>query len=354
MKTTVGRVTIKTLAAELGLSVCTIHKALTGRPRISDETRRRVQKAAARLGYQPNRLARTLVRPVLSLGVVRPDAWPSHMELLVRGVRERLSELRDHRVTGDFRRVSGFRNGAAFIREIERLTAAGAAGCIVILGDYPTSLRRRIWTALDAARIPFVLLGEVPERMGSLTRISHDCDRCGRMAADLLGGMVGSAPVAIFVGRREVPDHRDKIAGFTEECRRQGLPLSGVGEAFDDPARAFPAAARLFKEHPETGGLYIGTENADGILRYLREHKLAGRVRVVATGNSPAVLNGIERGLIRASLYQNQPEQGRRAVDALFRFLETGDRPPQRIQVEPTVLLRSNADLWPRAGGDDS
>ena len=68
------RISIKKLAQEIGLSVCTINKALNNKPRINPETRALVIKSAARFGYRPNTLARALARPMLTIGFVYPDA----------------------------------------------------------------------------------------------------------------------------------------------------------------------------------------------------------------------------------------------------------------------------------------
>lgn len=53
--------TIKELALELGLSPSTVSRALAGNSRISSETRERIQEAARRAAYVPNRAARALV-----------------------------------------------------------------------------------------------------------------------------------------------------------------------------------------------------------------------------------------------------------------------------------------------------
>ncbi|MEO6012119.1 MAG: substrate-binding domain-containing protein [Devosia sp.] len=54
-------VTIKDLAAELGLSITTISRALNGYSDVGEKTRRRVVDGAAKLGYRPNRNAQRLV-----------------------------------------------------------------------------------------------------------------------------------------------------------------------------------------------------------------------------------------------------------------------------------------------------
>jgi LacI family transcriptional regulator len=55
-----GRVTINEVAALAGVSVGTASKALNGRGSLRDETRRRVQEVAERLGFQVDAVARSL------------------------------------------------------------------------------------------------------------------------------------------------------------------------------------------------------------------------------------------------------------------------------------------------------
>lgn len=54
-------VTIKDLAAELGLSITTISRALNGYSDVGEKTRKRVAEAAQQMGYRPNRNAQRLV-----------------------------------------------------------------------------------------------------------------------------------------------------------------------------------------------------------------------------------------------------------------------------------------------------
>ena len=130
---------------------------------------------------------------------------------------------------------------------------------------------------------------------------------------------------------------------MTAEATRRGFAAPLVVETFDDPGVAGAAAGRLLKAHSEIGGIYVATENIQSILASVQAQGLAGQLKIVATGISEAVGQGLEAGLIHASLYQNERLQGRRAVDALFTYLETGRRPTPEILVPPAVVLRANA-----------
>src|ERR1700739_4727164 len=51
---------IREVAEEAGVSITTVSHALNGKGRLNEETRRRVQEVAKRLGYRPNAIARNL------------------------------------------------------------------------------------------------------------------------------------------------------------------------------------------------------------------------------------------------------------------------------------------------------
>lgn len=57
-----ARATISEVAAEAGVAISTASKALNGTGAISPETVKRIEEAARRLGYRPNRAAQLLAR----------------------------------------------------------------------------------------------------------------------------------------------------------------------------------------------------------------------------------------------------------------------------------------------------
>jgi LacI family transcriptional regulator len=77
-----GLATIKQVAEEAGVSSQTVSRVINNRPDVSPETRERVQQVIARLGYQPNAIARSLIRRrSYTLGVVASGLeyfGPSH------------------------------------------------------------------------------------------------------------------------------------------------------------------------------------------------------------------------------------------------------------------------------------
>jgi ABC-type sugar transport system substrate-binding protein len=282
--------------------------------------------------------------------VVSPNAWPAHYRLLLDGVRNRLDELSDYRLDARFEEVSDMRDGIDFLRAVRVQIDAGVNGLILAPGDYPPERRRLLWEMLRAAHIPFVLLGmneSGHEVSPHLAVVEQDSRMCGRWAAELLALMTPDlSRCAILAGSTEIRDHALKIAAFREELTARNRPEPAVAENRDLPELAEVKTLELLERYPDLGGIYVATENVPGVESALARAGKTGAVRIVATGISPHVLDGIAAGRIQASISQQEPLQGRKAVDILFQYLETGCRPPLENPIAPRIVMRSNLELF--------
>ncbi|MEY8442509.1 LacI family DNA-binding transcriptional regulator [Lactobacillaceae bacterium 24-114] len=92
-------VTIKDIAKRANVSISTTSRALNNNPRISQETRERIQQIAGEMGYQPNYTAQNLTRGEANMvGLIFPvtedtaPANPFHIDLM-RGIGAELQML---------------------------------------------------------------------------------------------------------------------------------------------------------------------------------------------------------------------------------------------------------------------
>ena len=86
------QVTIKDVAKQLNTSVGSVSKALTGKPGISDETRKKIIDTAKEMGYTANRSAQCLARKPINIAIVYPYAWEQYFNDIITGIREALEE----------------------------------------------------------------------------------------------------------------------------------------------------------------------------------------------------------------------------------------------------------------------
>ena len=81
-------VTIRDVATDTGVSVATVSRALSGNGAVGPATRERIAEAAARLGYQPNDLARSLHGGATgTIAVLVPDITNPFLPELVAGIQ---------------------------------------------------------------------------------------------------------------------------------------------------------------------------------------------------------------------------------------------------------------------------
>ncbi len=338
------RVTMKDIGDRLGVSVCTVNKALTGKGRVSEDTRKLIIDTANKMGYHANKLAQALTRKAVTIGVAYPDTWPSYAQSLLAGLREGLQDISDYNVTGRFLRMGN----QTFAEELTRAVAWSGKDAFdtMIIVPYYEHFSATDWSPLASLDIPLALLGmDIPDAP-RLFCVRQDSTRCGRIAAELLVKQTGPGKMAAIIGSREVPEHHEKADGFQEEAARLSTRVVGVYETLGDPDIAYPVTRRIFTDHPDIKGLYVATENIEGVCRYLTEHGLGGTVKVVATGALAEVKSALDQDLVQFSLFQNMNRQGRQAIRLLYDYLLEDATPPEEVLVAPEIIVRGNSELW--------
>ena len=339
------RVTLHDVAEHCGVSICTVNKALGNKGALRPETRRAVQEAARRLGYRPNRIAQTLVRRPVTLGVVYPRGyWPSYYGPLVAAVEQGIAAMDDHGVRAQIRPVARPGRAAAYQQAICQLLDEKVDGLVLCPGL--VSPGAAAWQRIRESGVPLALLGNDIAEAPRLTCVTNDSVRSGRLAAELLAKTARGKPAAVIVGSLALADHAEKLRGFEEAAGELGLPLAEVCQSHDDPALSYPLARRLLDEHPGLGGLYIGTDNGAEVCRCVWDRGLAGKVAVVATGTFPEIREYLRKKVVQFTFFQNMPRQGTTVVEVLARHLLDGRVPPPLIRIPPDIVAGGNLDLY--------
>lgn len=79
--------TIKDVARRAGVSIASVSRALNGTGVVTEQTHRRVQRAAKQLRYTPHQAARSLItRRTRTIGVLLPDIHGEYFSELIRGI----------------------------------------------------------------------------------------------------------------------------------------------------------------------------------------------------------------------------------------------------------------------------
>ena len=212
-----GPPTITDIARQLGISAMTVSRALTGKPDVSEEMRQKVTECAKMLGYQPNRLARSLVtQRSYMVGVVIPEIAHLFFADVISGIEEVLDEA-NYDILLCHSRGDPDRERA----EIQTLIASHIDG--LIIAPVQPMKSPELFLDLQNQQVPFVLFDRYfPGYEFSSVRL--DDVAAGRSAAEFLLGL-GHRRIAHIAGPPVSPAKLRK-QGFVSALRKAHVPIS--------------------------------------------------------------------------------------------------------------------------------
>jgi LacI family transcriptional regulator len=209
------RVTIHDVASDAGVSAMTVSRVINDSPRVSADTRTRVEASIAKLGYVPNRLARGLTqRKTHAFGVIVPDVANPFFTLVVSGVENVAWRAGYHVILcntqGDLERERGY---------LEDMLSFQVEGVLIApVGDRSRSHLRM----LTRNHVPFVLIDRsVAGYEGDL--VQGDSVGGARRLVDHLIGL-GHTRIGMITETDEVSTARDRVEGY-----REALESAGIG-----------------------------------------------------------------------------------------------------------------------------
>lgn len=222
-------VRLKDVAARAGTSTKTASRVINGDPRVSDETRQRVEAAVEELGYQVDLLARSLRRGVDdTIGIVVPTIGDPFFARILDEI-ERYALSRGIKVLV----ANNSRSTEAERKVIEGLLARRVAGLIVT----PNSAD---YSFLNTVRTPVVFLDRRPEGyVTSCVRVD-DHEESKRLVRHLAAA--GHRRIAFVADDLAIKTSALRFGGYLEAMAELGLPvtpdLQATGFVYAEQAEA--------------------------------------------------------------------------------------------------------------------
>lgn len=334
------KVTINDVANRTGLSKGAVSKALGGKKGVSESTRKMVLRTAESMGYQVNTAAQALARGTMKLGIIMPGVWEEYYGELRKGIDRRLRQISRFNVAGEYRYYENLYSLDGIKAALNAFAEARVDGVILCPGSvtriegYSEYYQRN--------HVPIVLLATDSQVAEKVASVRVDSQMAGTLAGELIGLIVKpDKNVIVFIGNKDVEDHKQKVNGFCAAIADKGFEPPIVFETQDEPELAYVLAQKKLGEIPNVGGIYIATENSAAICRAVIELGLQNDIRVVATDVFPDIKEYVDSGLISGVVYQNPIRQGDMAVSYLYQCLSERIK-PSAPPVMPMLLLKSS------------
>lgn len=331
-----GRVNIRRVAHEAGVSPQTVSRVLNNRPDVALETRQRVQEVIAQLGYRPSALARGLSsRRTRTLGLITADFSDYFFTQVIAGAE---AEARQYGYR--FMLGSTERNPQDEPEYIRLLTEHHVDGILFARPSTEPDNRHLVDLLRDG--VPVVTTAyHIPGE--ALTVIDVDNVDGGQQATRCLLDR-GHRRIAMISGPATWKSVHDRTRGYIMALEAAGVPF--VPELFAEADWSFhggyQAAQKLLARGQPFSALFSHNDQmAIGALRALRE---AGRrapedVSVVGYDDIPAA-EYCEPPL--TTIRQPMREVGAVATRLLIQAVEKPGAPQGEILLKTELVMRGS------------
>ena len=335
-----ARVTIRDIARESGVSVGTVSKYLSGRTDLREKNRIAIRSAIEGLDYRVNMVARCLAQKPIKLGVLLPSTFDGYFDPMLEGMRSVAESLADHKLTAVYERYRGYDDEEKVTQTLGRFIEEGVNG--IILAPSRLGGLRDVVQQLEDRRIPILFVVSDSTEVRRLACIGVDAELSGRIAADLAGfALREGGTAATFIGNRDIVEHRVKSDSFAAGCGERGLRVLPPFETQDDSALAYRLAKCALGDHRDLKLIYVATGNSVAVCRAIGDCGKRGDVHVIATDARRELRPYVESGIVIGILDQHLHDQGRLAVNILYRYLAESVLEREDIALPPTLLLKS-------------
>ncbi len=332
---------MRDVAARAGVSVTTVSHVINETRPVSDELRRRVLAAMDELGYQPNRLARSLRRgQTHTIGMIIPDSANPFFAEVARGVED-----------------TSFENGYSLILcnsdgDLDKellytnvLTEKRVDGILFVAAGLSTD---RILD-LQHQKTPLVVVDrDLPD--AAVDSVLTDNAQGGWLATRHLIEL-GHRRIACITGPSDLTPSADRVTGYRRAMREEGIPIDEAlivkGDFQYDSA--YRASIQLLQmQDPPTAIFACNDLMAVAVMRAALEQgqrvpddlSVVGfdDVRLAAFANPPLT-----------TIAQPKHEIGAVAATMLLKRMQNHERPAHRQVFETSLVIRKSTA--PARGG---
>lgn len=308
------RITLRDVAKRAGVSINTASRALTNKPEISPETKKKVLKIAQELGYRPNRIARALrSQKSYTIGIVVGDIANPYFSALVRGV-EKICRTYEYSIILQ----ESDEDPEHEKKAVETLLATQVDGVLIT----PTQKNKLTIDMLLESGTSFLLVSRYFKDLETNYVVMDDF-RGGFIAAEYLIKK-GYRRIAILSGPECISSGYERYLGYLEAHKAYGIEIDEELVITDclTMEDGYRGARRLLKPSRKPQAIFAFSDFvALGVYRAAYELglKIPRDLAVIGFDNTSL---GLCLNPPLTSIGKNPEELGKRAAMALLRILQ--------------------------------
>ncbi|MGC8778430.1 MAG: LacI family DNA-binding transcriptional regulator [Candidatus Caldatribacteriaceae bacterium] len=327
-------VSIKDVARLAGVSPTTVSRVINGTGTQRPETVERVLKAIEKLNYQPNLLARSLrVQKSKLLGFLAIDIDSPVFARLAKHIEEVAARKGYNLIL-----CNVGENPKKEKEYLEILIQRQVEGIIFSRVSDESLLYR----TPQLSKIPYVVLDRNLEKEEAPT-VKLDNYQAGALAAEHLLSL-GHRRMACLTGPLTIKICRERLAGFTETLKKQGIPEEAIliveGNFKIDGGKK---GMEKILHHPElpTAIFCMNDMMALGTMRAIREHGFSVPEDFSVVGLDNSILSEFSYPPL-TTIAQPFDQMAREAINLLIKLMAGKKIRKKEILLPPKLLVRAS------------
>lgn len=338
------KVTTKDIAARLGVSTATVHRAIYGKPGVGEELRKKILKEVEAAHYVIDGTASLMRRDEIKIAVLLPPALEEDRFFfrgIWSGIREVEEELKKQKITLEYvENRQGINKMGQALEALYDRTDSSLQGLVTMCDDEESSG----WVNRFSRRGTQVVLvlnsDEATEALCTLKASHRDM---GALAAHIVNLMLAgrTEQVLCINGSGIVFSCRKYLKGFYENLEKN-LTYS---EMLESDIRDYEGKLRQVLAEAAPPVIFCSSARTTyHVCRIVQDMGLSGTVKIVGTDVFRELTPFFEDGTLLASIYQSGREQGRQALQILSRKLSgvAGEEVQAVVDMAIGVVMKEN------------
>ena len=338
-----GRLTMRDMAREAGVSVATVSRYLNSIDQLRPETRERVRQAMERLQFEPNRVASSLKSNRSSMvGVVVPDITNPFFVGIIRSAENFLKNYNYTVLIGDTNE-----SPAKEYEYLKDFFSRQIDGLIII----PSIEHGKIPAILNGRHVPTVFVDRYLSDKFDCVKGNNQAG-ISLLMSHLAG--YGYRRIGLICGPLETLPGRERFEAFQAMLDLYNLPRNDKWIRFCDftVEGGYRATTDLLRESSRPDAI-VASNNLTGIgaLRALHNAGLELPADMGLVVFDEVVLGDVTNPPLTV-VTQPSEEIGTEAARILLRRIRGEESlPPQLIVHDPKLVIRASARAMPRGAG---
>ncbi|EIA09392.1 LacI family DNA-binding transcriptional regulator [Flavobacterium frigoris] len=276
-------ITLKEIAAKLGVSITTVSKALKNYPDVSEKTKKAVVELAQKLHYTPNSFAVNLrTRESKTIGLIIPEVMHHFFSNIINAIIDE-AEKNEYLVII----LQSNETLALEKKQVELLINKRVDGILMSLSNESNN-DEHIREIIDR-NIPFVMFDKI-SKLSKCSKVIIDDQKAALSAVQHLIDS-GCKKIAHIRGPLNPQNAIDRFIGYKKALEKNNIPFDSKlvytceNVTFQE---GIDFAKQILEEHPDVDGIFAITDLvAVGVLSYFNDNnvKIPEQVAVIGFSN---------------------------------------------------------------------